>query len=265
MARTPWTYIAVAAFAIGCGTTEPPEDAPPTRAAARPDLPAVDTSPVEVGPVFHVKFETSIGNFTIEVHPEWSPRGAAHFKKLVEDRFYDECRFFRVVPDFMVQFGISGDLEANAKWSDGILDDPIVGQSNQRSYVTFAQTALPNSRTTQLFINYADNSRLDGDNFTPFGKVVDGMDVVDKIDSRYGEEPSKDQAKIQAQGNLWLDLRYPGLDYIKTARIVSDEAEDGGSESTESAKAEASGGGESTDTMDSESDDSQTSDENQSD
>lgn len=166
---------------------------------------------------FKAKFETSAGTFVIEVHRDWAPNGADRFYNLVKNGFYDDCRFFRVVPNFMVQWGINGDPAIQKNWADASIKDDSVKESNTRGNVTFAQTAAPNSRSTQLFINFKDNSFLDGQRFAPFGKVTSGMDVVDKIYSGAGESPQ--QGSIQAQGNEYLNKAFPKLDYIKKATI----------------------------------------------
>lgn len=167
--------------------------------------------------VYKVKFETSKGDIVVEVHRDWAPIGAARFQELVEAKFFDECRFFRVVPNFVVQFGINGDPQTNVTWrSKRIADDPVK-QSNKRGYLTFA-TSGPNSRTTQLFINLRDNERLDGMGFSAFGKVIEGMKVVDELFSGYGETP--DQGQIQSAGNAYLTKTFAKLDFIKTARMM---------------------------------------------
>ncbi len=176
---------------------------------------------------FRVKLETSKGDVVLEVHPEWAPNGAAQFKKAVEAKFYDECRFFRVLDGFMAQVGMNGDPAVHAKWTEeSIKDDPVMA-SNTRGMVTFAQTSLPNSRTTQFFINFGDNSFLDRQRFAPFAKVVEGMDVVDKLYNGYGEGAPNgngpSQGRIAAEGNDYLKERFPRLDYIKTARVVAAE------------------------------------------
>ena len=171
----------------------------------------------KVPEVYKVKFETSCGDFVIEVNREWAPKGADRFHELVEMGFYDECRFFRVVPGFMVQFGINGNPKVQKDWRDANIDDDKVTQSNKKGYITFA-TSGENSRTSQVFINYEDNSFLDSKGFAPFGKVVEGMDVVEKIYSGYGEKPN--QGSIQSQGNAYLSKSFPKLDYIKKASIV---------------------------------------------
>lgn len=177
------------------------------------------------GEPFRVKFETTKGDFVVEVHPEWAPHGAKRLRTLVEEKFYDDVAFFRVIDGFMAHFGMHGDPEVHKKWGDDNIPDDPVKQSNTRGYVTFAQTAAPNSRSTQLFINYGDNSRLDRDRFAPVGKVVQGMDVVDKLHSGYGERPN--QGMIGSRGNAYLKGQFPNLDYIKTARIVEEEKPEG--------------------------------------
>ncbi|EOD20306.1 hypothetical protein EMIHUDRAFT_458584 [Emiliania huxleyi CCMP1516] len=175
-------------------------------------------------PTFRVRFDTDgPGSFEVEVHPEWSPLGAERFAALVQTGFYDDTRFFRVIPSFMVQFGLSGDPALNAKWrANQIKDDPVV-ESNKPGYMTFAKTGAPNSRTTQLFINYVDNARLDGMGFAPFAKVLgDGMAVVKKI-YNCGEKPN--QGQIQNEGNAYLDKNFPELSKIVKATIVTAKEE----------------------------------------
>jgi cyclophilin family peptidyl-prolyl cis-trans isomerase len=169
------------------------------------------------GETFRVKFETTKGDFVVEVHPDWAPKGAAQIRKLVEAKFYDECRFFRVLPGFMVQFGINGDPEVQVKWRDAKIEDDPVRKSNKRGFVTFA-TSGQNSRTAQIFINFDDNGGLDGQGFSPIGEVIEGMDIVDSINAEYRERP--DQGQMQNEGNAYLKQAFPNLDYIKTARIV---------------------------------------------
>ena len=173
--------------------------------------------------VFRARFETSKGNFVIEVHREWSPNGADRFYNLVANGFYDDIRFFRVISGFMAQFGIHGDPQVAAAWRDArILDDPVI-QSNTRGMVSYAKSNAPHSRTTQLFINFGDNSPLDEMDFSPFGQVVEGMDVVDQIHSGYGEGApggtGPSQGQIQARGNEYLDADFPLLDRVTRATI----------------------------------------------
>lgn len=178
---------------------------------------------------YQVKFDTTKGEFTIEVTRSWAPIGADHFYNLVKNGYYNNCRFFRVISRFMVQFGINGNPKINAALSEARIKDDPVKESNKRGYVTYAKTQFPNSRSTQLFINFANNSPLDKDGFAPIGKVIgDGMKVVDSLYAEYGEgAPSgngPDQGRIQAQGNAYLEKSFPKLDYIKTATIVTPAA-----------------------------------------
>jgi peptidyl-prolyl cis-trans isomerase A (cyclophilin A) len=172
---------------------------------------------------FKVNFDTSKGPFVIEVHRDWAPNGADRFYNLVKAGFYDDVRFFRVIPNFMAQFGIHGNPSVMQAWRQAQIKDDPVKQSNQRGYVVFA-TAGPNTRTTQLFINFRDNSNLDKQGFAPFGQVTKGMDVVDKIYDGYGEGAPRgkgpEQGRLQSEGNAYLAKEFPKLDYIKTAKIV---------------------------------------------
>jgi peptidyl-prolyl cis-trans isomerase A (cyclophilin A) len=172
--------------------------------------------------VFQARFETTKGEFIVEVYRAWSPNGADRFYNLVKNGFYDECRFFRVMSRFMAQVGMNGTPRINAIWSRSTIRDDPVMKLNTRGMVTFAMTSAPNSRTTQFFINYGDNSRLA--KFVPFGKVVKGMRNVDAIHSRYGQTPS--QKEIAAKGNVYLKKRFPKLDYIKLATIVKEPEDD---------------------------------------
>ena len=172
----------------------------------------------EVAPAtYRVAFDTSVGPFVVEVHRAWAPRGADRFYNLVKNGFYNGVRFFRVIPNFMVQFGLNGDPRIQSVWRSANLADDPVTQSNKRGTITFA-TAGPNSRTTQVFVNFRDNVNLDSDGFAPFGRVVTGLDVVDKINAEYRDRP--DQGRIQTQGNAYLMKAFPKLDYIKSASIV---------------------------------------------
>jgi len=172
--------------------------------------------------VYKAKFDTSKGTFVIEVHRDWAPNGADRFYNLVKNGFYNDARFFRVINGFMVQFGISGNPDLSALWHEATIPDDPVKQSNTRGMVSFA-TAGPNTRTTQVFINFGDNSALDGQGFAPFGQVASGMNVVDSIYGGYGEGAPRgrgpDQGRIQTEGNAYLVEAYPKLDYIKKATI----------------------------------------------
>jgi peptidyl-prolyl cis-trans isomerase A (cyclophilin A) len=173
---------------------------------------------------FRVKFECSCGDFVVEVNREWAPNGVDRFHDLVKQGFYDECRFFRVVPGFVVQFGMNGDPAVYAKWKDAVIKDDKVTQSNKRGYITFASRPDPDTRTSQVFINFDDNERLDGLGFAPFGKVVEGMDVVDKINAEYGQKP--EQGLIEEKGNEYLKAEFPKMDFVKKATIVKAEPSD---------------------------------------
>jgi peptidyl-prolyl cis-trans isomerase A (cyclophilin A) len=165
---------------------------------------------------YKAAFDTSAGTFVVEVHRDWAPKGADRFYNLVKNGFFDDTRFFRVVPNFMVQFGLNGDPAIQSVWRTANLTDDPVKESNKTGYITFA-TAGPGTRTTQVFINFKDNAGLDRQGFAPFGKVTTGMDVVEKINAQYGEQPN--QASIQTQGNTYLKAQFPKLDYIRKATI----------------------------------------------
>jgi len=173
--------------------------------------------------VYKVKFDTSKGSFVVEVHRDWAPNGADRFYNLVKNGFYNDARFFRVISDFMVQFGINGNPKISQVWQDANIPDDPVKQSNIRGMITFA-TAGPDTRTTQVFINFGDNAALDGQGFSPFGKVISGMDVVDSLYAGYGEGSPKgdgpNQGIVQSLGNAYLEKAFSQLDYIKTATIV---------------------------------------------
>ena len=171
---------------------------------------------------YKVKFDTTKGAFVIQVNRAWAPNGADRFYNLVKSGFFDNARFFRVVSGFMVQFGINGDPAVMAKWREARIKDDPVTQHNTRGMITFA-TAGPNTRTTQVFINFADNSQLDSMGFAPFGKVLSGMNVVDAINAEYGEGAPRgrgpDQGRLQTQGNAYLAREFSRMDYVKKATI----------------------------------------------
>lgn len=182
-------------------------------------------APVSATPAtYRARFVTSAGTFVIEVHRAWAPQGADRFYELVKGGVYNGQRFFRVLSGFMAQVGIPGDPKVSAAWRERrILDDPVK-QSNTRGMVSFA-TAGPNTRTTQIFINFGNNASLDAMGFAPFGQVVTGMAVVDHLFAGYGEGAPRgagpDQGRIQAEGNAYLQRDFPKLDYIKTATIIT--------------------------------------------
>lgn len=174
--------------------------------------------------VWTVSLETTKGNIRIEVHRDWAPRGADRFYNLVRTGFFDDSRFFRVRAGFIVQFGIPGDPKIAAAWKDNAMADDPVRQSNIRGSIAYAMTG-PNTRTTQLYINLSDNARLDAEGFAPFGRVVRGMDNVDKLYAGYGEEAGGGmrggkQGKIFAGGNQYLDHDFPALDKLFRAVVV---------------------------------------------
>jgi peptidyl-prolyl cis-trans isomerase A (cyclophilin A) len=171
---------------------------------------------------YKARFDTTKGVFVIQVNRAWAPNGADRFYNLVKNGFYDNIRFFRVISGFMVQFGINGDPKLSAQWREARIPDDRVSQSNKRGFITFA-TAGPNTRTTQVFINFADNAGLDSQGFSPFGQVVQGMDVVDRLNAEYGEGAPRgrgpDQGRLQQEGNAYLQKDFPRMDFIKKATI----------------------------------------------
>ena len=172
--------------------------------------------------IYKARFDTSKGVFVIQVNRAWAPNGADRFYNLVKNGYYDNVRFFRVIPGFMVQFGIHGDPGVSAQWRQAQIPDDKVTQSNKRGYVTFA-TAGPNTRTTQVFINFGDNAGLDGQGFSPFGQVIQGMDVVDRLNPEYGEGAPRgrgpDQGRLQQEGNAYLQKDFSRMDFVRKATI----------------------------------------------
>ncbi|MDP9115406.1 MAG: peptidylprolyl isomerase [Acidobacteriota bacterium] len=178
---------------------------------------------VLVPDVFRVKFETTQGDFTVGAIKSWAPRGVDRFHELLRMHYFNEGRFFRVVPGFVAQFGVHKDYDVHDRWRKYfILDDPPL-QKNLRGTLAFAQSE-PNTRATEIFINLADNPALDAQNFTPFAKVVSGMDVVDKLYSGYGEMRPEgkfiDPNRVENGANAYLEPRFPKMDYIKRTEIV---------------------------------------------
>ena len=171
---------------------------------------------------YKARFDTSKGVFVIDVNREWAPVGADRFYNLVKNGFYDENRFFRVISGFMVQFGINGNPQVSTPWRNAQIKDDPVKQSNKRGFITFA-TSGPNSRTTQVFINFGDNARLDGMGFASFGQVSSGMNVVDQLYSDYGEGAPQgrgpNQGRMQGEGNAYLTKDFPNLDFVRKATI----------------------------------------------
>jgi len=200
------------ASALSCNRREPP----PREPERETTTPAPPTAPQ--GPdSFLVALTTSRGPLTLVVHRAWAPQGADRFYTLVKQGFYNGARFFRVVRGFVVQFGLPADPQVGRTWSSQALPDDPVRQPNRRATLVFA-SAGPNTRTTQLFINLADNLRLDGLGFAPIGRVTERMGIVDSLYGQYGERPSQDS--IDLQGEPYLARAYPHLDRIRSATIV---------------------------------------------
>ncbi len=199
-----------ALFLTACGRQQP-SDASKSQTPRTPD-------------VYRVDFDTTKGVFVVEVTRAWAPRGADRFYELIQKKFYDGARFFRVVPRFVVQFGLKGEPVADRQWSGMTIPDDPVKQNNVRGTLTFAM-AGPATRTTQIFINLQDNISLDGMGFAPFGKVVTGMEIVDQLFKGYGDAPpggaGPDQSRIRQEGNQYLERFFPRLDYIKSATITA--------------------------------------------
>jgi peptidyl-prolyl cis-trans isomerase A (cyclophilin A) len=199
------------------GTQPKPASPRPAAAASRTSLlhPALLTAKAPAD--FKAKFTTTAGEFVVEVHRDWAPLGADRFYNLVRHGYFTNASFFRVVPNFVVQFGLNADPAINKAWADADIKDDPVKETNSRGRLVFA-TAGPGTRTTQLFINFGDNGRLDGMGFAPFGEVIEGMDVVDKIYPDYGEQPSQDL--ITNQGDAYISKNFPKIDKIKLAQVL---------------------------------------------
>jgi peptidyl-prolyl cis-trans isomerase A (cyclophilin A) len=199
--------------------TAPAEKPQPTRGLALDPAKLTERAPAR----YRARFSTTKGDFVVEVHRDWAPNGADRFYNLVKAGYFDGTRFFRVIRGFMVQWGIHGEPPVNATWREARIKDDPVKESNKRGFITFAM-AGPDSRTTQVFINFTDNGRLDSAGFPPFGKVVSGMNVIDSLHAEYGEGPPSgagpSQPRMQDEGNAYLDKEFPKLDSIKQARIV---------------------------------------------
>jgi peptidyl-prolyl cis-trans isomerase A (cyclophilin A) len=178
--------------------------------------------PVKVPETFRVRFTTSKGDFTVEANRAWAPRGVNRFHELLRMNFFNEGRFFRVVPGFIAQFGVHKDYDTNKLWRGFFIVDDPRKQQNTRGTLSFAQ-GEPNTRATEMFINLKDNATLDEQNFTPFAVVTEGMDVVDSLYSGYGELRPEgryiDSGRVREGGNSYL-ARFPNLDYIKKTEIL---------------------------------------------
>ena len=252
-ARLAVMVVLGAVLAEGCRRAETPAPSPtPTTAVATPAAsPRAETTPSPVAPSpvapsaavpaagaalldpsratgrspdrYRVRFVTTKGPFVVEVTRAWAPRGADRFFNLVRAGYYDDVAFFRVIEGFMVQFGINGDPRVNAAWQVAHFPDDPVTQSNRRGMVTYAM-AGPGTRTTQVFINFRDNQGLDGQGFAPFGRVIEGLPVVDSLYSGYGEGAPQgvgpDQGRAQGEGNAYLRGSFPKMDFVRTARVL---------------------------------------------
>jgi len=226
------TLVFAAVFTASCAT-KTQESAQPREAA--PEIKTEETNTnmaslkdptlanAKAPETFKVKFTTTKGDFTVETTRAWSPLGADRFFNLVKAGFYKDVAFFRVISGFMVQFGIHGDPAVSAAWRGANIQDDPVKESNKKGYVSYAM-AGPGTRTTQMFINYGNNARLDDMGFSPFAKVIEGMDVVESIYSGYGEgAPSgmgPDQGGVQMRGNAYLKKDFPKMDYILSAQLL---------------------------------------------
>src|SRR5258705_1163610 len=257
MKRINWlvTTVAMGTLFFGCKAKEQTAEAPPPEqpkaeeaapqkqkapgaAEAQPEAPASAPTPAsrsgydrallraallkdKAPDTFQVKFTTTRGDFVVTVHRAWAPIGADRFYNLVKHHFYDNASFFRVVPGFIVQFGISAYPPVAAAWDQANIQDEPVTQSNKRGYLTYAKTSMPNTRSTQIFINLKDNAGLDRQGFSPFGYVdAQGMKVVDMLYDQYGDNAGPDQDQISKLGKPYLDKGWPKLDSIMTATLT---------------------------------------------
>ncbi len=194
-----------------------------THSASDPALLHPATLKAKAPDVYESTFTTSKGDFVVQVTRAWAPNEADRFYNLVKHGYFNGVEFFRVVPGFVVQFGLTGSPAVNKAWENANMKDDPVTQTNAIGTITFAQTGNPNSRSTQVFINLGDNAGLDhsGQGFAPFGKVTSGMDVVQSLYSGYADQPTSHQDEITNQGNAYLQKNFPKLDSIKTAKITS--------------------------------------------
>jgi peptidyl-prolyl cis-trans isomerase A (cyclophilin A) len=221
MSRSFNARVVVLAVAVAAVMSQPASSADPNPALLKPSL-AAETAPES----YKVKFETTKGDFVIQVTRAWAPNGADRFFNLVKIGYYDGAVFFRVIEGFMAQVGMHGDPAVGAAWMKASIPDDPPTQSNTRGMVTFAALGTPNSRTTQFFINFGDNSYLKQYGpFAPFGQVVEGMKVVDSLYSGYGEGAPKgrgpSQGEIARQGNAYLKASFPELDAITRASLLA--------------------------------------------
>ncbi|MFW6193566.1 MAG: peptidylprolyl isomerase [Gemmatimonadota bacterium] len=239
--RSGLAHVLLALAVAACGA---PDDVGEEEDVAGAETAVADSAPLPDDPLFRpaseamrrtapdtfrVRFGTTAGSFTIEAYRAWAPRGADRFHNLARHGFYEGARFFRVIEGFVAQFGLSGRPRLDLAWRSARIEDDSVRRSNERGTVSFASSG-DNSRTTQLFVNLADNPRLDGMGFAPIGRVVEGMEVVDDLYAGYEEPPA--QPRIVRDGNAFLDEEFPELDVIESVEVVgADEegaADDGG-------------------------------------
>jgi len=217
-----FSLIALATAATAC--TKSADKPATTTSGSAPDFhnPADPGFATQAPDSFRARFATTKGDFVIAVHRAWAPLGADRFYNLVRSGYFDGLRFFRVMPGFMAQFGIHGDTAVTTAWRERRIPDDPVRRTNVRGMVTFA-TAGPGTRTTQIFINYGNNDRLDGMGFAPFGQVVEGMEVVDSLYGAYGEGAPRgrgpDQFRLNVEGEKYLARQFPKLDKIKKATV----------------------------------------------
>jgi peptidyl-prolyl cis-trans isomerase A (cyclophilin A) len=223
--RTAVLFMLAGAILVGCPKEEEAQTKSQGEQTPAPSEPKADEATQGKNGVpsqYTVELDTTKGVIMIEVHRDWAPNGAARFYELVQNGYFTDVAFFRVVGGFMAQAGISGDPAVNAVWREKRIPDDPVKASNMRGTITFA-TSGPDSRTTQFFINFSDNSRLDGMGFAPIGKVKD-MAPVDALYDGYGEGAPRgrgpSQGQMQTEGNRYLKANFPKLDYIKSARII---------------------------------------------
>jgi len=218
MIRRSTTGVVVLAGVLAAAVTVFTEQAKPSAALSNPAA-LKETAPA----TFTANFDTSAGPFVITVHRDWAPAGADRFYNLVKNGFFTNVRFFRAIPNFMVQFGIHGDPAIAAQWRNARLPVDKVVKSNTRGMITYAMGGSPDTRTTQMFINFKNNANLDAMGFAPFGEVTTGMENVDKIYQGYGEGAPRgqgpDQGRVQAEGNAYLMKDFPKMDYIKAVTI----------------------------------------------
>lgn len=214
MRKLAWLAVVVAAAAAGCGGGS----SGPPKALLHPD-----TLHRKAPQLFDVTFHTTKGDFVIEVHRTWAPTGADRMYNLARNHFFDGQKFFRVVKNFVVQFGINGDPKVSEAWSEATIPDDVITVHNTRGTVSFA-AAGPNTRTTQIFINLNNNLQLDTDQFAPFGTVKSGMDVVERLYGGYGDRPTPHQPEMASQGNAYLEKAWPKLDSVTSTEVTHERS-----------------------------------------